>query len=49
MSITFISDLRDMTYKQYHNHSKPMIEWRLNLILAKNPQLVKILGNGSDL
>ena len=47
MTITFISYLTNMTYKHYLQQPKPMIEWRLILILAKNPQLVKKLRNRS--
>ena len=36
-----------MTYEHYLNQPKPMVEWRLNLILAKNPQLVKVVKNSS--
>ena len=45
MNILFISDLRNMTYEHYLKQPKSMLEWRLNIILAKNPELVKILGN----
>ena len=45
MNITFISDLRNMTYKHYLNQTKSILEWRLNIILAKNPELAKIFGN----
>ena len=47
LNITSISDLRIMTYKHYLQQPKSMLEWRLNLILAKYPpQIVKILENG---
>ena len=45
MTITFITHYENMTFKHYLNQAKIMIEWRLNMILAKNPQLVKLLGN----
>ena len=45
MNITFISDLRNMTYEHYLNQPKSMLEWKLNAILAKNPELRKMLGN----
>ena len=48
MNITFISDLRDKTYKHYPQQPKSMLEWRLNIILPKNTELVKILGNSSQ-
>ena len=47
MNITFISDLRNMTYEHYLNQPKAMLEWKLNAIFAKNPVLIKILGNSS--
>ena len=47
MTITFISDIRNMTYKHYLQQPKSMLEWRLNIRLAKNPEPVKILGNSS--
>ena len=45
MKITYISDLRDSTYEHYLNQPKSMMEWKLNAILAKNPELIKVLGN----
>ena len=47
MNITFISDLRNMTYEHYLNQPKSMLEWKFNAILAKNPELIKILENSS--
>ena len=47
MNITFITCLRIITYKHYLQQQKPMIEWMLNLILAKNPQLIKEFQNSS--
>ena len=44
MNITFISDLRNMTYEHYLQQPKSMLEWKLNVILAKNPQLIKSLN-----
>ena len=46
MNITFLSDLRDMTYKHYLQQPKSMLEWRLNLILAKNPQPIEVFDIG---
>ena len=45
MNITFIIDLRNMTYEHYRNQPKSMLEWKLNALLAQNPELIKILGN----
>ena len=45
MNITSISDLRNIRYEHYLNKPKSMMEWKLNILLAKNPELVKILEN----
>ena len=47
MTITFLSNIRDMTYETYLERPKSMLEWRLIMMLAKDPQLVKKLGNSS--
>ena len=47
MNITFITDLRCKTYEHYLKQPKHMVEWKLNAILAKNPELIKRLGNSS--
>ena len=47
MKITFISDLRNMTYEHYINQPKPMVEWMLNKKLSQNPELIKIFENSS--
>ena len=47
MNITFITDLRNMTFEHYFNQPKSMLEWKLNAKLAKNPELIKILENNS--
>ena len=47
MNIVFITDLRNMTYEHYLKIPKPIIEWRLIAILAKNPQLIKKFTNTS--
>ena len=49
MTITFISDLRDMTYKHYLQQPKSMLEWRLNLILAKRPELIEVFDIGKGI
>ena len=43
--ITFISDLRNMTYKHYFNQPKHMIEWELDEKLSRKPELIKTLRN----
>ena len=45
MKITFITNLRNMTYKHYLNQPKSMIEWKLNEKLSRNPELIKTLRN----
>ena len=35
-----------MTYEHYLNQPKSMLEWKLNLKLAKNPELLAIFENG---
>ena len=47
MNIIFISDLRNMKYEHYLNQPKTMLEWKLNALLAKNPEPIKVLGNSS--
>ena len=44
-NITFITDLRNMTYEHYLNQKKSMFQWKLKAILAKNPELIEILAN----
>ena len=36
-----------MTYEHYHNQPKCMFGWKLNAILAKNPEIIRIFGNSS--
>ena len=45
MKITFISDLRIMTYEHYLNQPKSMIEWKLNEKLSRTPELIKTFRN----
>ena len=45
MNITFISDLRNITYEQYLKQPKSMLEWKLNEKLSGNPELIKTLKN----
>ena len=45
MNITFITDLRNMTYEHYLNQPKSMLEWKLNASLAKDPKLIKKFKN----
>ena len=45
MKITFISELKHMTYQHYLAQPKQMIEWSLILILKENPKLIVDLPN----
>ena len=47
MNITFITDLKNMTYEHYLNQPKSKLEWRLNVLLTKNPELIKKFTNSS--
>ena len=47
MNITFISDLKNITYEYYLSLPKSMIEWKFNTLLAKNPKLVTIFESST--
>ena len=47
MKVTFISDIRKMTFEHYLNQPKSMIEWKLNGKLSRNPELIKPPNNRS--
>ena len=49
MDIIFIENPRDMTHEHYLQQPKPITEWRFNMLLAKNPKLVKIIVTSSHL
>ena len=44
MKIDFISSIRNMTYNYYLKKPKPMVETRLNMIIAGNPKLINCLN-----
>ena len=48
MNITFVTDLRNMTYEHYLSQPKCMFEWKLNVRLAKNPELINIFGDSPN-
>ena len=48
MKIKAISNKAYMNYEYYIKQPMQMIEQRLNLIFAKNPQLINLLNRGSD-
>ena len=45
MNITFISDLRNMTYEHYLKQPNQMIEWVLNKEIHKNTKVIKSFRN----
>ena len=45
MEISMISCKQNMTYKNYMNSPMSMLERRINMVIAKNPQLIKSLDN----
>ena len=47
MNITFISDLKNITYEHYLSIPKSMMEWKFNILLAKNPKLLRIFENST--
>ena len=47
MNFTFLADLKNMTYEHYLNQPKPMVEWKPNLLLAENPELVRMFENSN--
>ena len=44
MNITIINDKMYMTHEYYIQHPMPMVEKRLNMVIAKNPLLIKSLN-----
>ena len=44
MIINSTSNKCNMTYKHYNNHPMPSVERRINIIVAKNPQLINSLN-----
>ena len=46
-TFTFISTLDKITYEYYLTIPKPMIAWRFNLLLSRNPELGQIFQNGT--
>ena len=45
MNITFIADFKHMVYKHYLKNPKPMLDWKFNLLLYKNPNLVTLFDD----
>ena len=41
MNITFVTDLKNMTYEHYLKIPKPMTEWTIIKKFANNPKLIK--------
>ena len=44
MEINMISCRCNMTYKYYMNTPMSMLERRINIVISKNPQLIKSLN-----
>ena len=47
MNLISIAHPRNITYEYYLTQPKTMWEWKLNVILAKNPKLIEIFGKNS--
>ena len=43
LTIKSMSDKCNMTYENYINHSMSALELRINCLIARNPQLIKLL------
>ena len=48
MIINTISCMCNMSYKYYINHPMSILERRINMIIAKNPQLINSLGRNKN-
>ena len=48
MKIKTISNFNYMNFKSYLNQPMQKIERRLNMNIAKNPQLINSINRGSD-
>ena len=44
MNITTVNDKMYMSFEYYFKHPMSMVERRLNMIIAKNPHLIKSLN-----
>ena len=43
MNITTVNDKMNMSYEYHIQHPMPVVERRLNMVIAKNPHLIKSL------
>ena len=48
MTINIINDRCNTTYGIYINNPMPMVERRINFIIAKYPQLINSLGRNKN-
>ena len=48
MTINIISDKCDMTYEYYINRPMSMCERKININIARNPHLIKILDRNKN-
>ena len=46
-TFTFISTPDEFTYEHYLTIPKPMIEWKFNILLSRNPELAQIFENST--
>ena len=48
MSIKSLSDRCNMTYKSYMNQPMQSVERRMNMIIARNPQLIHLFNRNKN-
>ena len=48
MIINTVSCMCNMSYKYYINQPMPMLERRINFIIARNPQLINSLNRNKN-
>ena len=48
MTINIFIDRCNITYEDYINHPMPMVERRINFIIAKNPQLINTFDRNKN-
>ena len=48
MNIITINIKRNMTYEYYIKNTMPMVEKRINFIIAKNPKLINSLDRNKN-
>ena len=48
MAIDIICDKCNMTYEYYINRPMQAVEMKLNMLIARNPELMKVIGDSKD-